>query len=131
MRGWIKNRVEANNNNQGTNKLKSCGNLVTINAPVMLPAILGGIRIKSQVFIPVRCDLLPHAPASEPGNRPTVLVVFAITSVPRENTRAGKVSKVPPPAMELTKPAARAASAHIRYSNQCSKAKLVLNCYSQ
>jgi hypothetical protein len=84
--------------------------------------MLGGIKISSQVLMPFRCALLPQAPASEPGKSPTVLVVLAITSLPSEYTSEGKVSKVPPPAIELTNPAARAASAQIRYSTQCSKA---------
>src|SRR5262245_32291624 len=58
----------------------------------------------------------PQAPASEPGTRATVLVALAITrasAVGRPSpvsaaSSAGKVNSVPPPARELTIPAARA-----------------------
>src|SRR4051812_10532907 len=47
--------------------------------------------------------------AADPGQRPTVLVMFATLSVrPPTPTSVGKVRNVPPPAMELTAAARKA-----------------------
>src|SRR5262249_44534311 len=57
----------------------------------------------------------PQAPARDPGTRATVLVALATTAASAAPSgdsaasSAGKVSRVPPPAVELTAPAASAA----------------------
>jgi hypothetical protein len=52
-----------------------------------------------------------------PGRSATVLVAFAVIGERPAAISAGKVSSVPPPAMELTKPAASAAPAP---TNSCA-----------
>ena len=115
--------MDARKSSQGTSAENWEGNRVSKNAPRHPPRMLEGISSRSQFFAPVRWFLTPHAPASDPGKTARVLVVFAITRIsfpgrpgntaPKANCRDGKVSNVPPPAMEFTNPATSAAIAQV------------------
>src|SRR5579872_1287520 len=80
--------------------------------PTMPPMRLGPAKIASQRRARLISRRYPQALASEPGTRATVLVALAATAAcaspsgARAAVSTGKVSSVPPPAIELTTPAA-------------------------
>ena len=58
----------------------------------------------AQARAPARTPRYPHMLPTAPGQRATVLVALAMSPGTPRPSNAGKVSSVPPPAMELTAP---------------------------
>src|SRR6185369_1649559 len=103
-------RIVAKRIRKGTSEAKT-GDGVQINnhAPNAPPSTLTKPRRKRIVELFSSSLRYPKRPPKSPGHSATVLVPFATLGSSPSQIRTGKVSSVPPPAMELITPAANAA----------------------
>ena len=88
-------------------------------APRAPPRSEGGIRRFAKSLMPARSSRWPQKPPMEPGQRARVLVTLACWPVRPMPSRAGKDTRVPPPAMELIAPAVKAAAMTVSSCQMC------------
>ena len=77
----------------------------------MIPPARDGTPRRMITDRPGRWRRKPTTPPRLPAHNPTVLVALAVTGGIPIHTRVGNVSRLPPPAIEFTKPPATATAA--------------------
>jgi len=73
--------------------------------PIIPPRILIGRILISRSFWPAISLLWAYSPPRYPGQSARVLVILAVSGGSPRAMRMGKLTRVPPPAMELIDPA--------------------------
>ena len=118
----------ANPSNHGmTNENTSDGVIKSSTEPRIPPKTDNMIKRKNLDFgTSLNSFANPKAPLKYPGNTATALVAFAAIVGTPVNTKAGKVKKLPPPAIEFMIPAKNEAN----ISNISSK-NIIPNCPSR
>src|SRR5580704_15961781 len=112
MIGCEANSAAADRISHGTAALNESGQAITKREPIYPPTRLGSNKIATQRRTAFSSRRNPQTEASAPGTKATVLVALAITDAPAVEpsaaNKAGNVNSVPPPAIELIAPAAKA-----------------------
>src|SRR5688572_3674181 len=113
MRPLSANSSVAKRTSHGTARANACSPVARrSHAPRPPPRTLGTAMAATKRSEPATSLRYPPMAPQAPGQRATVLVAFAsVYESPPTCTRAGKETRVPPPATELIAPAAAAAAA--------------------
>src|SRR5687768_5099427 len=106
---WHMNRTVANSIRKGTSRANvGEGVQIKSQAPTAPPMTLVSPKRQRMVELFSSSLRYPNNPPKSPGQSATVLVALAILGSRPSQIKTGKVISVPPPAIELIAPAAKA-----------------------
>src|SRR5947208_548180 len=105
---WRPRRTVATNTSTGARPSKTCWGVRSSRTAPTIPPARDGSPKSTMSDRSGRWRRKPKTPPRFPAQRPTVSVALAATGATPTQTRVGNVSRLPPPAMALTKPAAMA-----------------------